>query len=116
MTLTCRHRLREAFILSWYRDVTVIRPDPADTMDECSCQVPAVSPSDLTVTERELIFTDFDPMFVGEYSCRAPDNIAASTFNICRFDVLVAGECVCVHACACVCVCAYVHSTSCIFC
>lgn len=91
-TLTCSHRSRPPFTVKWYRDRTVIRSDISDTMEECSCQVPGIDPTDVTVTERELIFTNFTQMFAGEYSCRAPGNLTAGTFNICRFDVVVAGE------------------------
>ena len=91
-TLTCSHRSRPPFTVNWYRNRTVIRPDNSETMDECSCQVPGVDPTDITVTERELIFMNFARIFTGDYSCRAPNNFTAGSFNICRFDVVVAGE------------------------
>ena len=92
-TLTCSHTSRPPFALNWYHDVTVLRQGNADTTDECGCQVPAIDPFDESVTDLELTFTNFAQMFAGEYSCRAPDNmIGAGTFNICRFDVLVAGK------------------------
>ena len=92
VTLICRHISRPPFTVNWYRNNTVIRPDSSETINECSCLVPGVDPTDLTVTERELIFKNFAPMSAGEYSCRAPDNFTAGTFNICQFNILVPGE------------------------
>ena len=78
--------------------------------DGCSCEVNR--PNDMENVE--LIFTDFGPGSGGEYSCRVPDPFAPSGFfNVCTFDVLVAGKYEhriykfwkLHNACVCVCVC-----------
>ena len=98
-TLTCTHVLRPPFSLSWFRENTTIRQDTPDTLDECSCQVPRVEPG--SSSDREVIFMDFAREFAGEYSCRAPIDPSTSTFDVCRFNVLAAGEliiqCVYIH-------------------
>ena len=90
-TLTCRHRspTRPAIILQWVHDVTIIRERTPEPLDECSCQVPEPDPA---AAEKELIFINFAASSAGEYRCRAPDVIGSGLFNICRFDVLVAGK------------------------
>ena len=95
--LTCTHVLRPPFSLNWFRGDTSIRQDNADTLDECSCQVPTVDPG--SGNNRTVTFMNFAREFAGEYSCRAP--ISSGIFDICRFNILVAGEliihCVCIH-------------------
>ena len=95
--LTCTHASRPPFTLTWFRETTAIRQDNAETLNECGCQVPDVQPG--SSNNRTVTFMDFAREFAGEYSCRAPINATTSTFDICRFDILVAGEliiqCVC---------------------
>ena len=100
-TLTCTHVsvLRPPFTLSWFRETTAIREGTADTLDECGCEVPRVDPG--SGSNREVIFMNFAQEFAGEYSCRAPRNSTAGTFDICRFDILAAGELVIQCMCLC---------------
>ena len=86
--LTCSHRSRPVL---WVRDVSIIREGTPDPLSDCSCQVPSIDSNPLAM-EKELIFMNFAASSSAEYSCRAPDVIGTGTFNICRFDVLVAGK------------------------
>ena len=90
-TLTCSHRSRPAITLQWVRDVFIVREGTPDPLSDCSCQVPSIGSNPLA-TEKELIFMNFAASSAAEYSCRAPDVIGTGMFNICRFDVLVAGK------------------------
>ena len=90
-TVTCSHRSRPAITLQWVRDVTIIREGTRDPLSECSCRVPSIDSNPLAM-EKKLIFTNFAASSAEQYSCRAPDVIGTGRFNICLFDVFVAGK------------------------
>ena len=89
-TISCSHRTIPAFAVNWYRDTTALREDIAGGNADCSCNVPSVDPQDQSITVKELIFTDFAASSAGGYDCRVP--MVLEMFNICRFDVMVAGK------------------------
>ena len=101
--LTCRHSVIGAHVTDWYREGSAIRDNVPEGRDGCSCEVNRPNTMDYV----ELTFTDFGPGSGGEYSCRVPHPFgSAGTFNVCRFDVLVASKsnkinytyCWCVYA------------------
>ena len=73
----------------WYRDTTIIQSDIDGGLVDCSCLRPAAP---ITQAYVELEFTNFDgAASADEYSCRVATRISG-VFNICRFDVKVAGK------------------------
>ena len=87
--LTCRHSIIGPHVTDWYREASAIRDNVPEGRDGCSCEVNRPADSDPV----ELMFTDFGPGSGGEYSCRVPDPFgSAGVFNVCTFDVLVAGK------------------------
>ena len=84
--LSCRHNLIGLHATQWYREASAMRSDMPEGADGCSCESTSSS-SFIT-----LAFTDFAAMSAGGYSCRVPDPFNFPAQNICRFDVVVAGD------------------------
>lgn len=85
-TITCEHDNAGAQYTKWYRGASLIT-EGIPGANGCSCEVPQFENS--TTDAAKLIFSNFSESSMGEYSCRVQQG---AFFNICRFDVIIAGE------------------------